>query len=200
MEFLAISDKDGEQFQKVVPIKIGDSLCYPVLLYLHSKNPGIEQLQKDLSRYRSTKQILKQLFKDGNNYDATDEWLHSKLIAENSESSKIMWEYTNIMFLFLAAEDATRFSKERGKIAELNAFHEKWNSLPMSEEKAIFSLFRTAMKCDTNVEEFLRLQEKLPNQVIVQGKVSTDNAMQILEDIKISTLSNSGIFDKIILQ
>ena len=51
LEFLAISDKDGEQFQKVVPIKIGDSLCHPVFLCLHSKNPGIEQLGKDLSRY-----------------------------------------------------------------------------------------------------------------------------------------------------
>ena len=51
MEFLAISDKDGEQFQKVVPIKIGDSVCNPVFLCLHAKNPGIEQLRKDLSRY-----------------------------------------------------------------------------------------------------------------------------------------------------
>ena len=30
MEFFAISDKDGEQFQKIVPFNIGDSLCYPV--------------------------------------------------------------------------------------------------------------------------------------------------------------------------
>ena len=88
MEFLAILEKDGEQFQKVVPIKIGDSLCYPVFLCLHAKNPGIEQLRKDLSRYRSTKQILKQLFKDGNNYDATDEWLHSRRYIEHFQEPK----------------------------------------------------------------------------------------------------------------
>ena len=99
----------------------------------------MEQLRKDLSRYRSTKQILKQLFKDGNNYDATDEWLHSKLFAENSDGLRIMWEYTNIMFLFIAAEDSTCFSRERGKIAELNVFHDKWNTLPMSDEKTIIS-------------------------------------------------------------
>ena len=145
---------ENRTFQKVVPIKIGDSLCYPVFLCLHAKNPGIEQLRKDLSRYRSTKQILKQLFKDGNNYDATDEWLHSKLFAENSDGLRIMWEYTNMMFLFIAAEDNTRFSRESGKIAELNAFHEKCNTLPMSEEKTIVSLFRTAMMCDSHAEDF----------------------------------------------
>ena len=93
-----------------------------------------------------------------------------------------------MMFLFIAAEVNARFSRERGKIAELNAFHEKCNRLPMSEEKTIVSLFRTAMMCDTNVEEFLRLQENLPNQVIVQDKVSTDNAMEILEDINLKSL------------
>ena len=39
-----------------------------------------------------------------------------------------------MMFLFIAAEDNTCFSREREKIAELNAFHDKWNTLPMSEE------------------------------------------------------------------
>ena len=126
MEFPAISDKDGEQFLKVVPLKMGDCLCYPVFFCLYLKNPSIEQLWKELSRYRSTKQILNQLFKAGKNYDATDKWLHSKLFAENPESLRIMWEYTIMRFLFLAAEDATRFSRERGKNAELNTFHEKW--------------------------------------------------------------------------
>ena len=106
MEFLAISDKNGQQFQKVVPIKMGDSLCSPVFHCLHAKNPGIEQLQKALSRYRSTKQILKQLFKDVNNYDATDECLHSKIFAENSDSLRIMWEYPNMTLLFLEEKDS----------------------------------------------------------------------------------------------
>jgi len=68
-----------QQLQRVVPIKIGDSLCYPVFLCLHSKNPGHEQLKRDLQRYRSTKQVLRQLFIEGQNYAASDEWVHSKL-------------------------------------------------------------------------------------------------------------------------
>ena len=104
-----------------MPIKIGDGLC------LHFK--------KLLCRYRSTKQVLKQLFKDGNNYEATDEWLHPKLFAENSESLRLMWEYTIMLFLFVSAEDLTCFSRERSKIEELNAFHEKFNMIPMNEEK-----------------------------------------------------------------
>ena len=55
--------KDGDRLQRVLPMKMSDGLCYPVFLRLHSKNPGQEQLRKDLSRYWSTKQ--KQLFKDG---------------------------------------------------------------------------------------------------------------------------------------
>ena len=78
--------KDGEQLQRVVPIKMGDHLCYPDFLCLHSKNPAQEQLRKYLSRYRSTKQVLKQLFNDGNNYEASDAWLHSKVFAENLEN------------------------------------------------------------------------------------------------------------------
>ena len=41
---------NNKQFQKVVPLKLGETLCYPVFLCLHSKNPGTEQLKKDLSR------------------------------------------------------------------------------------------------------------------------------------------------------
>ena len=89
--------KDGEQLQRVVPIKIGDGLCYPVFLCLLLKNPGPEQLKKDLSRYKTTKQILKQLFVEGENYETTDEWLHSKLFAEKTGGLKILWEYTNVI-------------------------------------------------------------------------------------------------------
>ena len=63
----------NEQLQRVIPLKLGETLCYPVFLCLHSKNPGPEQLKKNFSRYRSTKQILKQLFLEGQNYEAPDE-------------------------------------------------------------------------------------------------------------------------------
>ena len=60
--------------------------------------------------------------------------------AKNSENLRIMWECTHMMFLFISAEDSTCFSRERSKIEELNAFHEKFNTVPMSEEKNIISL------------------------------------------------------------
>ena len=91
----------NEQFQRVVPIKIGQTLCFPVFLCLHAKNPGREQLKRDLQRYRcrSTKQVLRQLFVEGQNYAASDEWLHSKLFSEKQDGLRMIWEYTNMMFL-----------------------------------------------------------------------------------------------------
>ena len=60
------------------------------------------------------------------NYVASDEWLHSKLFAEKTEGLRLIWEYTNIMFLSLLPEESlSRFVGERAKITELNAFHEK---------------------------------------------------------------------------
>ena len=138
----------NEQFQRVVPIKIGDTLCYPVFLCLHAKNPGHEQLKRDLQRYRSTKQVLRQLFVDGQNYAASDDWLHSKLFAEKPDGLRMMWEYSNMMFLSIPEETRPRYQRELEKIAELNGFHDKCNTLPIQEEKAIISLFRTAMNND----------------------------------------------------
>ena len=67
-----------------------------------------------------------------------------------------------MMFLSITSEDTRkRYTREIGKIAELNAFHEKAISLPVSEEKEIISLFRIAMSVDSFVEEFLNLQEKI---------------------------------------
>ena len=166
MENLAISGNDGERYQRVVPIKIGDSLCYPVFLCLHSKNPGNEQLRRDLHRYRSTKQVLKQLFIEGQNYEASDEWLHSKLFAEKQEGVRLIWEYTNMMFLSITSEETlNRYAREVAKIAEMNTFHEKYNTLPMSEEKQIISLFRSAMSMDNFVEEFINMQEQISTTV-----------------------------------
>ena len=133
----------NEQFQRVVPLKIGQTLCYPVFLCLHAKNPGKEQLKKYLHRYRSSKQVLKQLFIEGQNYAASDKCLQAKLFAEKLAGLRLIWEYTNTMFLW--SHICNKYTREITKIAELNAFHEKVNSLPLSEEKAIISLFRSAM-------------------------------------------------------
>ena len=64
MENLAITERDCEQFQRVVPLKIGGT---SVIQFsdASTQNPGLEQLMKDLHRYRSTKQVLKQLFIEG---------------------------------------------------------------------------------------------------------------------------------------
>ena len=96
MDSHASSMKGGDSFREWCRLRLV-MVCVIQCSYAlqHSKNPGQEQLQKDLSRYRSTKPILKQLFKDRNNYEASDEWLLSKLFAENSESLRIMLEYTN---------------------------------------------------------------------------------------------------------
>ena len=119
-----------------VPLKIEDTKCYPVFLCLHSKSPGSEQLKKDISRYRSTKQVPKQLFIEGHNYKASDKWLHSKLFSEKAEGLRMISEYTNVMFLSISSEDILkRFARERTKIAELNAFHDKLNTLPLSGRK-----------------------------------------------------------------
>ena len=94
----------NKQFQRVVPVKIGGTLCYPVFLCLHAKNPGHEQLKRDLQRYRSTKQVLRQLFVEGQNYAASDDWLHSKLFAEKPDGLCMMREYSNMMFLSIPEE------------------------------------------------------------------------------------------------
>ena len=108
MADLTISE---QQLQKVVPIKIGDSLCYPVFLCLHAKNPGHEQLKRDLKRYRSTKQVLRQLFIEGQNYAASDEWVHSKLFAEKQDGLRMIWEYTNMMFLPITEGNRNRYQR-----------------------------------------------------------------------------------------
>ena len=193
MENLAINDSIEVQLKRVVPLKIGDSLCYPVFLCLHAKNPGHEQLQRDLQRYRSTKQVLKQMFIDGQNYAASDEWLHSKLFAENSEGVRLMWEYTNMIFLSITSEESrNRFSREISKIEDLNKFHDKYNTLPLSEEKELISLFRSAMGMDSWVEEFVNLQDQANRtiQPIHRNPMQEESkdVMEITEDFPLKEL------------
>ena len=64
-----------EKPARVIPIKIGDVLCYPKFKCIHLTTPGQEQLKKDLHRYRF-KELLIQLFENAQDYGASDEWLH----------------------------------------------------------------------------------------------------------------------------
>ena len=72
-----------EKLARVIPIKIGDVLCYPKFKCIHLTNPGREQFKKDLHRYRF-KEVLVQLFEHAQDYGASDEWLHFKLFAEQN--------------------------------------------------------------------------------------------------------------------
>ena len=137
-------------------------------LCLHAKNPGHEQLKRGLQRYRSTKQVLRQLFIEGQNYAASDDWVHSKLFAEKQDGLRMI----NIIENWL-------------KIAELNGFHDKCNTLPISEEKAIISLFRTAMNMDSFVEEFMNLQEQ--NATAVQPVIRNEPTTEQRDNMEVTT-------------
>ena len=53
-----------------------------------------------------------------------------------------------------------KYQREVSKIAELNAFHDKCNILPISEGRTMIWLFRSAMDMDNFVIEFLNVQEQ----------------------------------------
>ena len=83
-----------------------------------------------------------------------------------------------MLLSILSEETLRRYARETTKIAELNAFHEKVNTLPLSEEKEIISLFRSAMGMDSWVEEFLSLQEQ------IETTVQPTNINPVLEETK----------------
>ena len=49
-----------------------------------------------------------------------------------------------------------RFAGEKTKIAELNKFHDKFNTLPPSEQKVSVSLFRSPMDMSSFVKEIYK--------------------------------------------
>ena len=70
------------QLTKVVPVNIGDQLCFPKFTCSHLTFPGQEQLKRNLTRYRQ-KDVLLHLVENANNFELSDEELHSKLFGEN---------------------------------------------------------------------------------------------------------------------
>ena len=66
-----------------------------------------------------------------------------------------------------------KYQREVSKIAELNAFHDKCNTPPISEERARISLFRSAMDMDNFVVEFLNVQEQTVTVQPVTRKEAT---------------------------
>ena len=125
------------------------------------------------------------MFVEGQNYAASDEWLHSKLFAEKLDGLRMIWEYTNMMFLSISEDTRNRYQRELAKIVELNGFHDKCNTLPISEEKTIISLFRTAMNMDSFVEEFMNLQEQ--NATSVQPIVRNETTAEQKDNMEVTT-------------
>ena len=137
MDPLMLQENLQEKLARVIPIKIGDVLCYPKFKCIHLNNPGREQLKKDLHRYRF-KEVLIQLFENALDYSASDEFLHFKLFAEKAESLRLIWEYTNMMIFDCGGEDYLKQMPMDNEIFKnLSDFYKVHGTLPSSEEKNI---------------------------------------------------------------
>ena len=95
------------------------------------------------------------------------------------------------MFLSIPEETRPRFQRELEKLVELNGFHEKYNTLPIQEEKAIISLFRTAMNNDSYVDEFVALQEQnatAVQPVIRNETITEEKDMEVTTEMELRNL------------
>ena len=114
---------------KVVPIKIGNHMCYPKFTCLHLDFPGQEQWKRNLAKYRR-KEILIHLFDNANNFDSSEEELHFKLFGEKHDGIRITWEYMNMMIQQLGgAEFVIEFLKDNDTFQKLMDFYERHVSL-----------------------------------------------------------------------
>ena len=75
-------EAEGKKLSRVIFITMGDELCFPKFKCIHLDFPGDEQLKKNLARYRQ-KEILIHLLDCANNFDASDEELHSEFFGVN---------------------------------------------------------------------------------------------------------------------
>ena len=90
-----------------------------------------------------------------------------------------------MVFLSIPEETRPRYQRELERIAELNGFHDKYNTLPIQEEKFIISLFRTAMDNDSYVEEFIALQEQ--NATTVQPVITNEPRTEEIDNMEVTT-------------
>ena len=175
-----------EKPARVIPIKIGDVLCYPKFKCIHLTNPGQEQLKKDLHRYRF-KELLIQLFENAQDYGASDEWLHFKLFAEKSDSLRLIWEYTNMMIFDCGGDNYLNQMPSDSEIFKrLSDFYKANSTLPLSEEKNIIGLFRKMMQMDNYFEELARTKQQIANiekGIEVMEERKEDMEVEGLEDL-----------------
>ena len=148
------------QLIRVVPINIGDQLCYPKFTCIHLTFPGQEQLKRNLARYRQ-KDVLVHLFDNANNFELSDEELHSRRFGDKQDGIRIMWEYIIMMIQFLGgAEFLISYPKDNDTFQVLTNFYERNGSLPLSAEKSIIGLFRKMMY-DSEVEGIQMVQKSM---------------------------------------
>ena len=141
------------QLTKVVPINIGDQLCFPKFTCIHL-------------RYRQ-KDVLLHLFKNANNFELSDEELHSKLFGEKQDGIRIILEYVNMMIQFLGGQEfLNSYPKDNDTFQVLMNFYERNGSLPLSAEKSIIGLFRKMMMYDSEVEEVQMVQKSMKIRVL----------------------------------
>jgi hypothetical protein len=164
-------ETEGRKLSRVIPITIGDQLCYPKFKCIHLEFPGDEQLKKNLARYRQ-KEILIHLLECANNFDASDEELHSEFFGVNQDGIRIVWEYINMMFMQLGGQEfLVRYPKDNTTFQELTNFYEHNGSLPIIAEKNIIALFRKCMIYDNAVEEIQPVQTRRPtSRAVIQER------------------------------
>ena len=113
---------ESKKLARVIPVTIGDQLCYPRFTCIHLNYPGEEQLKKNLARYRQ-KDILIHLFECANNFDASDEELHSEFFGVKQDGIRIVWEYINMMIMQLGGQEfLVRYPKDNATFQELTNF------------------------------------------------------------------------------
>ena len=175
-----------EKLARVIPIKIGDVLCYPKFKCIHLTNPGQDQLKKDLHRYRF-KEVLIQLFENAQDYSASDEWLHFKLFAEKAESLRLIWEYTNMMILDCGGEEyLSQMPTDSEIFKKLSDFYKANSTLPLAEEKNIIGLFRKMVQMDNYFEELANTKNQLAeieNANKQQGERKEEMDIEGFEDL-----------------
>ena len=176
------SDNVEAQLLRVVPVKLGDLLCYPPFKCIHLNTPNRDQLKKDLARYRQ-KEIMIQLCNDADNYSSTYEELHSKLFAEQKEGIRLIWEYVNMMYQDYDGEEFLKIeTSQLDNFKRLSEFYGKFSTLPLEEEKAIIGLFRFYLGFDNFYEECNQLEL---NKILAKERQAAENTISedaILEE------------------
>ena len=81
------------------------------------------------------KEILIHLFASANNFDASDEELHSAFLDAKQGGIRITWEYIDMMFMQLGGQEFLVRYPKNATFQELTNFYERHASLPIIAEK-----------------------------------------------------------------